>query len=133
MRKVINIAVLVSLLGLGGCATIMTGTSQPFTVNSNIHKAKVYIDGKYAGETPLTLEKLSTKKNHTIRIEADGYIPVTEVIKKETSGWVWGNILLGGLIGLGVDMATGGLYVFEKDNMTGNLIKIQELEPIKNR
>lgn len=131
MKKIINIAILVSLLGLGGCATIMTGTSQPFTVNSNIHKAKVYIDDKYVGETPLALEKLSTKKNHIIRIEADGYMPVTEVIKKETSGWVWGNILLGGLIGLGIDMATGGLYVFEKDNMTGNLVKIQELEPIK--
>lgn len=131
MKKIINIAILVSLLGLGGCATIMTGTSQPFTVNSNIHKAKVYIDDKYVGETPLALEKLSTKKNHIIRIEADGYMPVTEVIKKETSGWVWGNILLGGLIGLGIDMATGGLYVFEKDNITGNLVKIQELEPIK--
>lgn len=131
MKKIIKTVILISLLGLGGCATIMTGTSQPFTVNSNIHKAKVYIDGKYAGETPLALEKLSTKKNHTIRIEADGYMPVTEVVKKEASGWVWGNIFLGGLIGLGVDMATGGLYVFEKDNMTGNLTKLQELEPIK--
>lgn len=131
MKKIINIAVLVSLLGLGGCATIMTGTSQPFTVNSNIHKAKVYIDGKYAGETPLALEKLSTKKNHTIRIEAEGYMPVTEVVKKEASGWVWGNIFLGGLIGLAVDMGTGGLYIFEKDNVNGNLVRVQQqLEPI---
>lgn len=128
MKKCITAILLASALGLTGCSTIMTGTSQPFTVNSNVPKAKVWVDGGYVGEAPIVLSELSTKKDHVIRIEAEGYNPVTEVIKREASGWVWGNIFLGGIIGLGVDMATGGLYIFEKDNITGNLTKIEDLK-----
>lgn len=115
-----------------GCSTIMTGTSESLSINSNIQSAKVYVNGDFRGQTPLNIE-LSTKKDYSIRIEADGYIPYTENIKKKASGWVWGNIFLGGLIGLGVDLATGGLYVFDKENINGNLspIKVGNLKPIK--
>lgn len=28
------------------------------------------------------------------------------------------------IIGLGVDMATGGLYIYDKDNISGNLARV---------
>lgn len=123
---------LTTLLILNGCATIMTGSSQPITINSDVPNSKVYVDGAYTGQTPLILDHLSTKTNHTFRIEAEGYTPVTEVLKREASGWVWGNLLLGGPIGLGIDFGTGGLYIFKKDNIHGHLVKIENLKPTKS-
>lgn len=61
---------------------------------------------------------------YTIKLEAKGFVPYTEVLQRKASGWVWGNIFLGGIIGLGVDMATGGLYIYDKDNISGNLARV---------
>lgn len=124
MKKILLMSVILSSLLLTGCSTLMNGTSHSLTVNSNIQHAKVYVNEIYKGETPINLDLATDEKTYTIRIEADGYIPYTEVLQRKASGWVWGNIFLGGLIGLGVDMATGGLYVYEKDNITGNLTKV---------
>ncbi|MGL5577910.1 MAG: PEGA domain-containing protein [Fusobacteriaceae bacterium] len=132
MKKTMLFFTMILCLIFTGCSTIMTGTTQSLSINSNVNGAKVYVDGSYRGEAPLILD-LTTKKDYTIKIEAEGYVSYTEIIKKKASGWVWGNVFLGGLIGLGVDLATGGLYVFEKDNINGNLspIKVAQLKPTK--
>ena len=124
MKKILLMLVVLSALLMSSCSTLMNGTTHSLTVNSNVQHAKVYVNEIYKGETPISLDLATNKKTYTIRIEADGYIPYTEVIQRKASGWVWGNIFLGGLIGLGVDMATGGLYIYEKDNITGNLNKV---------
>ena len=131
MKKVLLIAILSSFL-LSGCSTIMNGTSHSLTVNSSVQHAKVYVNEIYKGETPISLDLPTDEKTYTIKIEADGYIPYIEVLQRKASGQVWGNIFLGGLIGLGVDMATGGLYVYEKDNVTGNLTKVT-VDTLKNK
>lgn len=131
MKKILLIAILSSFL-LSGCSTIMNGTSHSLTVNSSVQHAKVYVNEIYKGETPISLDLPTDEKTYTIKIEADGYIPYIEVLQRKASGWVWGNIFLGGLIGLGVDMATGGLYVYEKDNVTGNLTKVT-VDTLKNK
>ena len=131
MKKILLIAILSSFL-LSGCSTIMKGTSHSLTVNSSVQHAKVYVNEIYKGETPISLDLPTDEKTYTIKIEADGYIPYIEVLQRKASGWVWGNIFLGGLIGLGVDMATGGLYVYEKDNVTGNLTKVT-VDTLKNK
>jgi hypothetical protein len=40
----------------------------------------------------------------------DGYEDTYYTIDKHISGWVWGNILIGGIIGLVIDDMTGGAY-----------------------
>lgn len=126
MKKIILIlTIIIATLSLTGCATIMTGTSHALTVNSNIPDAKVYVNNTYKGNTPILLDLPTDEKTYTIRVEAKGYIPYTEVLQRKASGWVWGNIVLGGPIGLAIDMLTGGLYVYDKDNVNSNLNKIQ--------
>jgi len=39
------------------------------------------------------------------------------------SGWVWGNLVIGGLVGLAVDAISGGLYKLTPDQMTATLSK----------
>jgi hypothetical protein len=40
---------------LGGCATIFTGTSDQLTFASNVPGVRLWIDGEYKGELPLTV------------------------------------------------------------------------------
>ena len=39
------------------------------------------------------------------------------------SGWVWGNLLFGGVIGLAVDAITGGLYKLSPAQLSAELAK----------
>lgn len=95
-----------------GCATIIHGSRQDVSVASTPTGAHVVVDGAQVGETPY-VARLSRKERHTVRVELDGYHPYEVAIRRSTSGWVWGNIVFGGLIGLAVDAITGGIYKLE--------------------
>jgi hypothetical protein len=117
--------VLIALLGiagqgLSGCATIIDGTRQKVSFSSNPSSAEVVVDGRSIGKTPLT-EDLSKKETHTVRISLSGYHPYEMTIIKKVNSWVWGNIVLGGLIGLGVDALTGGLYELTPTQVNADL------------
>lgn len=101
-----------------GCATIMHGTSQDVGLSSTPTNAKVMVDNHELGKTP-TVVKLSRKDNHIVRMELDGYQPFEATITRSTSGWVWGNLVFGGLIGLVVDATSGGLYKLSPEQVAG--------------
>lgn len=114
------------LLGLGAlplllaCATIMQGSSQEVSIASTPSGAKVFIDGLEHGVTPAA-PKLSRKDVHTVRIEMEGYQPWEMKFTRATSGWVWGNIVFGGIPGLAVDAITGGLYKLKPEQVQATL------------
>jgi hypothetical protein len=69
----------------------------------------VRVDGADVGRTPLVVP-LTRKHSHIVSISADGYQPYETTVTHSTSGWVWGNLAIGGLIGLGVDAMSGGMW-----------------------
>lgn len=105
-----------------GCGTIIHGTNQDIGVSSTPSGASVTVDNKSYGKTP-AIVKLSRKDNHIVKIELAGYQPFEATITKSVSGWVWGNILFGGLIGLAVDAISGGLYKLSPEQVSGMLSK----------
>ena len=113
-------AVAVLCLIAYGCATIMHGSSQGIGIRSTPTGAQVSIDNEAFGSTPV-VAKLSRKKDHLVRIALEGYEPYETTITKSTSGWVWGNILFGGLIGLGIDAISGGLYKLKPKQIEAEL------------
>src|SRR5262249_15234233 len=66
--------------------------------------------------------KLERDKDHTVTIELAGYEPYSATITKSVTGWVWGNILFGGIIGLAVDAISGGLYVLSPEQVQATLM-----------
>ena len=110
------------LVSLAGCASIMHGTSQDVGLSSTPTNAKVTVDNKELGHTPV-IAKLSRKDNHIVKMEIDGYQPFEATLTRKTSGWVWGNIVFGGLIGLAVDAGTGGMYQLTPEQVAGQLAK----------
>ena len=109
-----------SFLAAGACCTIIHGTSQDIAISSQPTNADVSIDGRALGHTPVTAS-LSRKDNHTIRITLSGFQPFEMNLAHHVSGWVWGNIVFGGLIGLAVDAITGGLYEINQNQVMAQL------------
>src|SRR2546423_15507985 len=97
------------VLSLAACATIMHGSGQDVGISSAPTGASVWIDNSEKGRTPLIF-KLTRKDNHTVKIQMDGYQPFEATVTRSVSGWVWGNIVFGGLIGLAVDAISGRIY-----------------------
>lgn len=113
--------VLVIVFFLTGCASIVGKNMYPVTINSHPDDAVILIKdekGKqiYKGKTPTTITLSSGEayfhaKNYSITFSKPGYEDQTTEIKAGLSGWYWGNILFGGLIGLLiVDPLTGNMW-----------------------
>jgi hypothetical protein len=102
------------------CATIMHGSSQSVGISSQPTGATVVVDSQPVGVTPVAA-KLSRKNQHRITVTLPGYQPYEMVTTRKTSGWVWGNIVFGGLIGLIVDASTGGLYDVRPEEVAAQL------------
>jgi hypothetical protein len=99
-----------------GCATIVNGTRQSLNVSSEPNNAEVWLDRSYMGNTPVVVN-MTRKDSHYILIKLDGYHPYELKFSKELSGWVFGNIAFGGVIGLAVDAISGGIYVLTPDQI----------------
>lgn len=90
------------------CATIIQGRNQDVLITSNPSGAEAGIDGIKV-VTPATVS-LNRKKSYAIKIQKEGYKSKSSVISKGYSGWLWGNAIFGGLIGLTIDFITGARY-----------------------
>jgi hypothetical protein len=106
MKKGLLLLLLILTSGGYGCATVIHGTTQDIACSSTPAGASVRsADGKQ-GTTPCTLT-LTRKKDNNLTFEKDGYETTTVTMHSVMSGVVAGNIIAGGLIGWGVDAATG--------------------------
>jgi hypothetical protein len=108
------------MLGLAGCASIIHGTHQDVGITSAPTGASVTIDNIQSGITPV-FAKLTRKNNHIVRIELPGYQPLDLTVTRSVSGWVWGNVAIGGLIGLAVDAISGGMYKLSPEQLSATL------------
>jgi hypothetical protein len=121
MKKTkLTILTVLMLVFTQACGTIMQGTTQEVGISSNPSKASVTINGQDKGTTPMVLD-LKRKDSHMIRLELDGYETYETTLTRKVSGWVWGNIVFGGLIGLVVDAAAGGMYKLTPEQISAEL------------
>ncbi len=112
---------MLSLLPVGlACASIVHGSRQSVAFTSTPSSARVTVDNELVGNTPV-IAKLTRKDKHVVRIELDGYSPFETTLDRRTSGWVWGNIVFGGLIGLAIDAGTGAMYKLTPEQINGTL------------
>lgn len=90
----------------GGCATVVTGKYQNVPVTSDPPGVKVRAS---TGEYLITPGSFNLVRNqdHTLVAEYPACEPQQAQLKHGVQGWFWGNILLGGIIGGVVDLASG--------------------------
>jgi hypothetical protein len=105
--------------GLVGCGTIVNGSSQTLTVATTPAGAMARFDNGMEFTTPSSV-KLERKNDYVVTISKPGYQTQVVPINSVLSGWLLGNVLFGGIIGGGIDAATGAAYTLtpEKINIT---------------
>lgn len=98
---------------LGGCASVTRGTTENISISSTPSGVEAVVSGLEVPTTCTTPCAIVAKRSAdiTITFEKEGYQSQTVQLTKEVSGTgaagFAGNILAGGLIGMGVDAATG--------------------------
>lgn len=121
VNRAANLIIALSLLAsMTSCATIMHGTRQSVGIASNPTDASVWVDRNFVGSTPIIVD-MSRKDNHIVRLELEGYQPYEINFSRQLSGWVFGNIVFGGFIGLAVDAVSGGIYMLTPDQVQAEL------------
>jgi hypothetical protein len=134
MNLKINFLAISSILLLTGCASIVSKTSWPITINSSPSEAKISIKDKkgieiYTGSTPATLKLKSgagffSKARYQVTFEKAGYEKKVVPIEFKLNGWYWGNIIFGGPLGLLIiDPASGAMFKLETEFLNETLTK----------
>lgn len=97
-----------------GCATLFGPNTHPLSLSSEPPDAEVYVNGFKQGETPLTLN-LKADQSYTIEFRKEGYDPVIRVVNTRIgAGWVILDVI-GGLVPVVVDAATGAWNELDQD------------------
>jgi hypothetical protein len=124
MIKRSNSLMLLTSTGLmlsSGCASVLHGTKQKLPVASVPTGANVMIQGVQAAVTPGIVKVQRGDKGVTLRFEKEGFKPVDVVLQRKLSAAVWGNIAIGGVIGLLVDFTNGAAYRQTPDQLTATM------------
>jgi hypothetical protein len=125
---------LASIILLSSCASIVSKSSWPITINSTPSEAKITITDKrgveiYTGNTPATLKLKSgdgffSKARYQVTFDKPGYDKKVVPVEFSLNGWYFGNIFLGGFLGmLIVDPATGAMYRIDTEFLNETLSK----------
>ncbi len=123
-----------SILLLTGCASIVSKSSWPITINSSPSEAKISIKDKkgieiYTGNTPATLKLKSgsgffSKARYQVTFDKVGYDKKVVPVEFKLNGWYFGNIIFGGPLGLLIiDPATGAMFKLETEFLNETLTK----------
>ena len=109
MKAICSSIVLLYGFAGSGCATVIHGTTQEIPVSSDPPGITLMVDGKSNFTTPANL-LLSRDEPHILEFSLEGYHPEVVRLRSVMSAAVAGNAVLGGLIGWGVDAASGAQY-----------------------
>lgn len=113
MKAVVLGAGLALAFGVAGCATSTRGTSVAWQASSEPPGARVETtNGYFCQATPCAI-RMSRRSEFVATFTLEGYKPATVTVTNGVSGaggaGMAGNLLLGGVIGAGVDLATGAM------------------------
>lgn len=125
--------VLSSSILFTSCASIVSKSSYPISINSAPSEAQIVIKDKkgieiFSGQTPATLKLKSGsgffgKARYQVTFNKSGYQTKTVPIEFKLNGWYFGNLLFGGVLGmLIIDPATGAMYKIETEFLNETLL-----------
>jgi hypothetical protein len=119
-----------------GCASVTRGTTENISIATTPAGATAEVSGLDTPIACLTPCVVQAKRSAdiTVTINKDGYepqmIPLTKEIPGTGAAGFAGNILAGGLIGMGVDAATGAAQDHKPNPV---IVTLQPLAPAPSR
>ena len=132
MKALRLLAAVAAAHSLGACASILSGTSQEITVDSNPRGADCELvrqeEVLARVHTPETITVKKTKHDINVSCSKEGYQVSREHLKSKIQDATWGNIVAGGGIGWAIDSASGADNKYD-DHVTVTLIPEQPGTP----
>lgn len=115
MHVAVRFASFVLLGGLCSCATIVSGSSQRVAVDTSPEGAdcRVSQGGVPVGEVQRTPGAVLVQRGAgmvQVSCAKPGYQAAQQADTSNINAWVFGNLVIGGLVGVVVDLATGSAY-----------------------
>ncbi|HTV46295.1 MAG TPA: hypothetical protein VMF05_13370 [Stellaceae bacterium] len=121
----------------GGCASIIRGTTQTIAISTPPAIGAVCDlsspEGNWQIISPGVASVGKSKNNILIRCDKPGWNSAAASIPSNFEGWTFGNLLFGGLIGVGVDAATGAINEYPDSfqvPMTQSVATPQRSDPV---
>jgi hypothetical protein len=106
----LRVAIAAAAFMLSGCATITRGTTDQLQITSDPPNATARTSLGHSCVTPCTLT-ISRKDELSVVISKPGYREEIVEVKTQVAGagaaGFAGNVLIGGVVGMGADVATG--------------------------
>ena len=121
LKQICLMATLAACTAISGCATIVHKGPRAIPIDSSPSGAKVSIYDRtnrlvmtnttpFVAQLPVKFGYFKSP-NYRLDFELPGHTPVSTRIDSSVSGWYFGNLLFGGIIGmLIVDPLTGAMY-----------------------
>lgn len=118
---------------LQGCSTVTRGTTEAFVVETDPIGAKVETsNGHYCESTPCAM-KMKHRSEFDVTITREGYQTHVAHVTHQMSGaggaGLAGNVLVGGIIGLGVDAVTGAAQELVPNPLVIKLVPLDQSTP----
>lgn len=120
LKRVFIWASLFASTGLTGCASIVSGTNQVMSIDARQNNSMQQVvgancelnngKGVYYVTTPGTVTVNRAYEPLSVKCEKENYKPGIASVPSTTKAMAFGNIIFGGIIGAGVDMASGAAY-----------------------
>ncbi|MCX2837805.1 PEGA domain-containing protein [Salinimicrobium sp. MT39] len=132
MKRILLSVFAVLFIGMTftSCATLFGKKSHPLALSSEPDGAEVYVNGFKMGVTPVELN-LKADKSYTIEFRKNGFDSVTRVVNtKVGAGWVVLDVL-GGVIPVVIDAATGNWNKLDQDAVNAALVQQKEIAGTK--
>lgn len=116
--KIATFAAVAALgFAVSGCATIVQGTTETVSVNTVPEEGASCTlqnsEGTWYVTTPGSTTVHKTKNDLSVDCQKAGFAPGHIVATSHFGGTTAGNILAGGVIGLGIDAASGANYYYD--------------------
>jgi PEGA domain len=125
----VGIAILVALSQVTGCATITRGTSQAWSVQTEPAGANARLSTGEECTTPCTL-KLKRKSEFSVTISKEGYKELVTQVVSQIAGagaaGMAGNVLVGGIVGVGVDAFSGATKELKPNPL---VVTLEQMSP----
>ena len=100
-----------AILTVSGCATIVRGTDEDVRIETTPNDAKVVTSLNHTCQTNPCIVKVPRKDSFQVTASKQGYETKTVNVGTKVSGkgaaGIAGNVIAGGVIGVGVDAVTG--------------------------
>jgi hypothetical protein len=134
MQKLTGVLRVLGVVALAGssaaCATVTRGNNTAWEVKTEPPGAHVATtNGMFCDSTPCSI-KMPRKSQFTATISKPGYKDAkVEVTNKVATGGgvaMAGNVIVGGIIGAGVDVATGAMLDLTPNPVSVTLEKVEE-------